>query len=224
MADTELQKLGLIVHDSAALRGANELEAPVRIEHGAYLENSSVGAYTLISHRASLVRATVGRYCTIAHEAAIGMAEHPTDWLTTSAVAYSNVFGLRSHKPGGAFEKTQPVTLGNDVWVGARAFIRGGVTIGDGAIIGYGAVVTKDVPAFAIVGGVPALVLRYRFDGVTVARLLASKWWDYDLVAAKNSGLHISWDNPAAALDEMAAAIGRGQLPKIENRTRRLVA
>ena len=80
------------------------------------------------------------------------------------------------------FEKKEESTIiGNDVWIGAKAIIRSGVTIGDGAVIGAGAVVTKDVPPYAIVAGVPAKIIRYRFDEELRKALLAAKWWDRDM-------------------------------------------
>ena len=71
------------------------------------------------------------------------------------------------------------IIIGNDVWIGYEAVILSGVTIGDGAIIGTRAVVTKDIPPYTIVGGVPAKPIRKRFDDVTIARLLELKWWDW---------------------------------------------
>ena len=72
------------------------------------------------------------------------------------------------------------ITIGNDVWIGDGAFIKNGVTIGDGAIIGARAVVTKDIPPYAIVVGVPAKILKYRFSEQIIDRLLNTKWWNLD--------------------------------------------
>ena len=69
-------------------------------------------------------------------------------------------------------------TIGHDVWIGANVSIKAGVTVGNGAVIGMGSVVTKDVPPYAIVAGVPAKVIRYRFDDDTIARLQAARWWE----------------------------------------------
>ena len=78
-----------------------------------------------------------------------------------------------------AWDNKGDIIIGNDVWIGYEAVILSGITIGDGAIIGTRAVVTKDVPPYTIVGGVPAKPIRKRFDDVTIARLLELKWWDW---------------------------------------------
>ena len=69
--------------------------------------------------------------------------------------------------------------MGNDVWIGENAHIMSGVTIGDGAIVGSEALVTKDIPPYAIVGGNPAKIIKYRFDEYTIEKLLKIKWWDF---------------------------------------------
>lgn len=125
-------------------------------------------------------RLLIGRYCSIAAETRFIMngGNHPTDWLTTYPFP---VFG-------GGWEAAMPerwpnkgdTTVGHDVWIGYGATIMPGVTIGNGAIIASLSVVTRDVPPYAIVGGNPASVLRYRFDEGTIARLQALAWWDWD--------------------------------------------
>ncbi|EPZ37468.1 transferase hexapeptide repeat containing protein [Anoxybacillus ayderensis] len=78
------------------------------------------------------------------------------------------------------------MSIGNDVWIGANSIVLDGVKIGDGAIVAAGAVVTKDVPDYAIVGGVPARVIRYRFNEEIIKQLKVIKWWDIDLNNLKN--------------------------------------
>ena len=92
----------------------------------------------------------------------------------------------------------------------------GGVTIGDGAIVAYGAVVTKDVPPYAIVGGTPAKVIRYRFPDELIAELLAFGWWQYDVLGASKAGLAIDWTKPADALAVLREAEAAGRLRKLD--------
>jgi len=131
----------------------------------------------------------VGKFCSIAEGVRVLLATHPTTFVSTSPSFYSlggqNGFVCTNETRFEEYlfadeEKKYPVVIGNDVWIGCGAVILGGLTLGDGCIVAAGAVVTKDVPAYAIVGGVPAKVIRYRFDELTVDRLLASKWWEKD--------------------------------------------
>ena len=93
------------------------------------------------------------------------------------------VFGFRK---GISETFIKPCEIGNDVWIGDNVFIKSGVKIGDGAVVGAGAVVTKDVPPYAVVVGVPARVIKYRFDEKTIAELLELKWWDLDAQIVKS--------------------------------------
>ena len=128
----------------------------------------------------------IGRYCSIAHKVDINPAQHPVDWLSITSRQYNPGY-LGYNRFGGKevdvlpLENGKRVEIGNDVWVGTNVVIMGGVKIGDGAIVASGAVVTKDVPPYAIVGGVPARLIRYRFDAETIKELLDLKWWDYDI-------------------------------------------
>lgn len=125
-------------------------------------------------------RLIIGKFCSIATDVRFIMngGNHPTTWLTTYPFP---VFG---HGWEAALPPAWPTkgdtVVGNDVWLGYSALVMPGVAIGNGAIIATAAVVTKDVPAYAIVGGNPATVLRYRFDPDTIARLEALRWWDWD--------------------------------------------
>lgn len=125
-------------------------------------------------------RLVIGRYCSIAAETRFIMngGNHPTTWMTTYPFP---VFGQGWEA---AMPESWPnkgdTTVGHDVWIGYGATIMPGVTIGNGAIIASLSVVTRDVPPYAIVGGNPATVLRYRYDEATIARLQALAWWDWD--------------------------------------------
>lgn len=167
-----------------------------------------LGAYSYIGEQCSIC-AEIGRFCSIANRVRTVSGTHPTkDWVSTHPVFYStqNQCGTSFADENRFAEQTARPVIGNDVWIGEGAMLLGGVRIGDGAIIGAGAVVTKDVPAYAIVCGVPARVLRYRFDEQQRQKLLALKWWDKDekwlrTHAAEFQNTKLFFDN---AGDEMA--------------------
>lgn len=133
----------------------------------------------------------VGRYASIASGVEFIESEHPTDWVSTSPIPYSP-YGLQGVTdylrnqgatsfmlhPGEQF-RPGPVVLGNDVWVGQGAMFSGGVTVGDGAVVAARALVTRDVPPYAIVGGTPARIIRMRFPEPLVERLRALAWWRF---------------------------------------------
>lgn len=128
------------------------------------------------------IEGTIGRFCSIAAEVKVARGTHPIElpYATTSPIFFST-----RKQTGTTFttaerfdELKEPVVIGNDCWIGQRALIVGGVTIGDGAVVLAGAVVTKDVPPYAIVGGVPAKIIRYRYDEEMIAFLLKTRWWD----------------------------------------------
>ena len=135
--------------------------------------------------RQSINRTTVGKFCSIGPNCTFGLAKHPTrNYVTTYPAFFSknNSGCLISFSEKNLFEE-QPerISIGNDVWIGCNCIIMGGVTIGNGAIIGAGAVVTKDVEDYAIVGGVPAKIIRYRFTKEQIEFLNKIKWWDMDI-------------------------------------------
>ena len=132
---------------------------------------SYIGDYTKID---SLV--SIGRYCSIANNVLIGATIHPTNWLSSSPFQYD--FWLDPECPKKKWVIAKPTSIGNDVWIGASAIIQSGIKVGDGAIIGSGAVVTHDVPPYAVVVGVPARILRYRFPAPIIKTLLSLRWWD----------------------------------------------
>lgn len=127
-------------------------------------------------------RLVIGKFCSIACGAKFlfTSANHSMQSLSTYTFPiFFEEWGLDSKNITDAWENKGDIIIGNDVWIGYEAVILSGVTIGDGAIIGARAVVTKDIPPYTIVGGVPAKPIRKRFDDLTIARLLKLKWWDW---------------------------------------------
>lgn len=138
----------------------------------------SYDAPQLLSFRPHDQQVRIGKYCSISKSAQILTGGyHHADWVSTYP------FRIREGLPG-AFEDGQPysrgpVVIGNDVWVGYGALIMSGVTIGNGAVVAARALVVRDVPPYAIVGGNPATVLTQRFPEDQVEALLRLKWWDW---------------------------------------------
>lgn len=135
--------------------------------------------YSYFGNDCQIVNADIGAFCSISDHVFIGGAEHPLSWVSTSPV-FQNVHHSGLSKRFAKFDlpKSKKTIIGNDVWIGHGVTIKQGVTIGHGAIVGSNALVTKDVPPYAIVGGVPARVIKYRFDEATIAHLLKSEWWN----------------------------------------------
>lgn len=128
-------------------------------------------------------RLLIGKFCSIACGAKFlfNSANHALGSLSTYPFPiFYGEWGLDGKNVADAWDNKGDITLGNDVWIGYEAVILAGVTIGDGAIIGARAVVTRDVPPYAIVGGVPARLIRRRFDEATIESLLALQWWDWE--------------------------------------------
>lgn len=118
---------------------------------------------------------TIGNFCSIARDVTIQEYFHDHSKLTTYFIG-RNVFGKDIKNE---VVSKGPITIGNDVWIGTGCQIMSGVTIGDGAVIGANTTVTKDIPPYAIVGGVPAKVISYRFSEDIIEKLLELKWWNW---------------------------------------------
>lgn len=151
-----------------------------RIGGNVMIRHSCIGDYSYVEAGCRVTYARIGRFSSIAPGVFIGLAAHPVrDYVSTHPIFYLPAPELGYDFVERARRSDYRYTIvGNDVWIGANALIRDGVNVSDGAIIGAGAVVTKDVPPYGIVGGVPAKLIRYRFDGEIIDRLLDLCWWD----------------------------------------------
>lgn len=165
----------------------------------AHCINVKIGKYSSIGMHSTVTDSEIGNYSVIARNCDIGLGVHPTDRLSCHSIFYKN-YPWPSHPEWVKeinFEETKICHIGNDVWIGAKATIMDGVTIGDGAIVAACSVVTKDVPPYAIVGGCPAKVIKFRFSPEVIKRLLEVRWWDMpeDEITKMKDVFHIS--NPS---------------------------
>ncbi len=151
----------------------------VKLNGKTVINKSSIGSFCYFVN-AKISRTNMGSFCSVGPNVLVGgLGKHPTNMLSTHPVFYSPLkqcgcsFTLNSH-----FEEFSITNIGNDVWIGANSIVLDGVNVGDGAIIAAGSVVVKDVPPYAIVGGVPATIIRYRFSKHEIENLLSLNWWD----------------------------------------------
>lgn len=165
------------INKSCIFEGANKI-----YHHVIFVGKLGYGSYISAN---SEIYANIGRFCSIADHVKTNLGYHPISfpYVTTSPMFFS-----MKRQTGKTFANRQifnelkpPTIIGNDVWIGENVFFAGGLKIGDGAILLAGAVVTKDVPPYAVVGGVPAKVLKYRYDEDTIQFLLNLKWWNMDI-------------------------------------------
>lgn len=170
-----------VIHPEARVHDC-VLGAWTRVGARTHLSEVSMGAYSYIVDDASATYAEIGRFCSIARDARINPGNHPTWKAAQHHFSYRAVsYGLADADDHEFFEwrRSHRVVLGHDVWIGHGATVLPGVTVGTGSVVGAGAVVSKDVPPFTIVGGVPSKPIRERFPKAVQDGLLALAWWDW---------------------------------------------
>lgn len=200
----------------------------------------AVGKYSFAGAGSVLERVRcVGRYCSLASDLVMGRAFHPTTFLSSSKVFYAGAGATLTGKEFTDFAaagrkarlaarlkwveieaaRHPEIVIGHDVWIGDRVIVLQGVTIGTGAVVAANAVVTRDVPPYAIVGGVPAKVISYRFPPEIIARLLESRWWTMPLAALRDVNFH----EIEAAADNLDALRAGGVDPLVQEEIRIVV-
>ncbi|WP_319005300.1 CatB-related O-acetyltransferase [Fictibacillus halophilus] len=147
------------------------------ISHHSSLINSQIGDYSSIGRFSKINHVKIGAFCSISWDVTIGATNHPIDHITTHAFPYVTYAGNFVNKNNQQITKT---FIGNDVWIGCNSVVLPGVKVGNGAIIGAGSIVTKDVPPYAVVAGNPAKIMKYRFSEESIKELEKIKWWNWD--------------------------------------------
>jgi acetyltransferase-like isoleucine patch superfamily enzyme len=182
---------------TAAFLMIKHRKSKLRVGSMSFLKNCSVGIYNTISDNVTLLdvtmgdftyvsyntvikHASIGKFCSIGPNCSIGLGVHPIrEVVSTHPIFYSTLkqaqicFADKNY-----FDEYVRVDIGHDVWIGENVTIVDGVSIGNGAVIAAGSVVAKDVASYAVMGGVPATIIRFRFTDEQISELLELKWWD----------------------------------------------
>ena len=160
----------------------------VNILENCILNNSEVHSYSYLGKNCLIQNATIGKFCSIANDVSIGLGNHPLDHFSTSPLFYrrQNTFKIKLVENDLQFEEYFPVSIGNDVWIGTKAIILDGISIGNGSVIAANSVVTKNVAPYSVMGGIPAKLIKYRFSDKKIDEFNNEKWWDMDLIKIKS--------------------------------------
>lgn len=230
--NAELLAYGLLTNQTSKLRGTLQYESPAYLQ-GHRLKDCQIGAFAFFNAagETSVYRTRLGRYAQIGESSVIGPPEHPVDWFSSHPFAFTrprfmpNIYllpefqrlGPEDHADPG-FAATMPnlTVLGHESYLGAGCFVKRGVTIGDGALIGARSVVTHDVPPYAVMVGAPARQVRLRFSERIVERFLALQWWRYDLAPWK---AQLDFSAVEATLDFLEERLALGELRDLQPAT-----
>lgn len=182
--------------DNVTIDSFDKFEGMNRLTSGVTFLTSSIGYASYIGNRSYIKNTKIGKYACIATDVITISGNHPVSEFASIHPAFYS-----TRKQAGFTYVTKDkfldfnyinakqkisVVIGSDVWIGAGVKIMEGVTIGDGAVVAAGAIVTKDVPPYAIVGGVPAKIIKYRFSHEIIQKLLKLKWWEKNQNWIKN--------------------------------------
>lgn len=152
------------------------------------LKNVRIGDYSYINTQfgQSFIDSNViiGKYCSVAPNVCIALGNHNMSFITTHPILYNEKYGMVKQEIPKKDDNEQTI-IGNDVWIGANANIKRGITIGNGAVIAMNSVVTRNVPDYAVVAGNPAKIIKYRFKPNEIKYLNSSKWWDMPYINIK---------------------------------------
>ena len=184
LAAVQPAKLQHTVIDPSVRMRETQIGAQCEVLAETYIEDSELGDFSYLGEHCCVADAQIGRFTAIANHVRIGAPNHPMDRASQHRFTYCpEYYDSQAARDDDFFaaRRAERVVIGNDVWIGHGVIVLPGVTVGDGAVLAAGAVVTKDVPPYTIVGGVPAKVIRARFATDIAAQLQAIAWWNWPL-------------------------------------------
>lgn len=183
------RKKHIFIDDTAVYDNKSSFGSPVKIGRHSYIYQSSILDYSYLAGYNTIMNTQIGKFCSIAENVVICLGKHPTNKFASTSPAFYSI-----HKQCGVsfvdkqyFDEMGSVSIGNDVWVGAKSIILDDVSIGNGAIIAANSVVTTNVPPYAIYGGTPAKFLKFRFTDLEIEFLENFKWWEKDKTWFENN-------------------------------------
>ncbi len=160
-----------------------DLGAYTEVAKDAKIVDSNLGDYSYVMERCNIISTDIGKFANIASDVRINPGNHPMEWASQHHFLYRcKQYGFKDHDNQSFFNwrKRQRVVIGHDTWIGHKAIILPGVTVSNGAVVAAGAVVSRDVAPYTVVGGVPAKMLRKRFPEAIWKTLENIGWWDWD--------------------------------------------
>jgi acetyltransferase-like isoleucine patch superfamily enzyme len=146
---------------------------------GVKFYRGQVGKYSYVGNNSFVIDTNIGNFTSISTDCYIGGTTHPMEWVSTSPVFHKWGNIMKKNFSRHEFEIFKRTTIGNDVWIGNRVMIKAGITIADGAVIGMGSIVTKDVGPYEIWAGNPARLIKKRFDDEMIKKIWQSHWWEW---------------------------------------------
>lgn len=164
----------------------SSISCAVRIDRNNGVYSSSIGRYSYTGKNTIIMHADIGAFCSISWNVTIGGANHDYKRICQHSMLYDEQSGIRPDDIDTCYDRfSDPLIIGNDVWIAAGAVITRGITIGDGAVIAANAVVTQNVPPYAIVAGSPAKTIKYRFTPEIIELLAQLRWWQWPVEKIK---------------------------------------
>jgi chloramphenicol O-acetyltransferase type B len=177
----------------------SEVHGTAKIESGCQIVDSVFGRHSFCGYDCTLLNCEVGSFCSIASRVSVGGPGHPVDFVSTSPVFLSHRDSVKAKFARHEYSSQPRTIIGHDVWIGEGAYVKAGVRIGHGSVVGMASVVTRDVAPYSVVAGNPARLVRMRFEADVAEALLRLQWWDWPEEKLAEYGRY--FDDPVSLLD-----------------------